>query len=131
MRGMHACGAGTGAENRREGGRPGPLDQRATEVFTYSFHLPFRDLKRSFSYLLIMRHCHPSLHRMTAKRLTFYNTHAVSRHAEGHVLLVATITADLPFVNFVYENHLDGKEREVALPSGCSRTVRDGPALAS
>lgn len=54
---------------------------------------------------------------MTAKRLTFYTAHTLSRHA-GHILLSAHVTADIPFVDFIYENHLDGVEREGDMPCG-------------
>lgn len=53
---------------------------------------------------------------MTAKRLTFYTKHSVQRHENGHPVLVAHVTADIPFVDFVYENILDGVERELKMP---------------
>lgn len=57
--------------------------------------------------------------RTTARRLNFYNLHTLE-FREGMWMLRAHVTADIPFVDFVYENWLDGCERDCKWPCGYS-----------
>jgi hypothetical protein len=56
---------------------------------------------------------------MTARRLTFYTHHTLHRTPTGAICLRAHVTADIPFVDFVYENVLDGGQREGQMPCEC------------